>query len=68
MKIVHRDDYRARRAADYPPLTELADALVHQQAGDGSKLCAYLDACRAVKARYPKPDPAAPKSSESKTT
>ncbi|WNJ88464.1 hypothetical protein [Bosea sp. 685] len=62
MKIVHRDDYRARRAADYPALTELADALVHQQAGDGAKLRAYLDACRAVKARYPKPDPANPTS------
>ena len=28
MKISHRGDYGRRRAAEYPPLTDLADALV----------------------------------------
>ncbi len=55
MKIHHRDDYAKRRAREYPPLTDLADALVHQANGDDTKLEAYLAACRAVKERYPKP-------------
>jgi hypothetical protein len=62
MKIVHLDDYGRRRAAEYPPIADFADALVHQAAGDDSQLQAYLAACRAVKARYPKPAPANPKS------
>lgn len=57
MKIKHTDDYRRRRAAEYPDLSELADALVHDHAGDGSKLEAYLKACQDVKARFPKPAP-----------
>ena len=55
MKISHRGDYGRRRAAEYPPLTDLADALVHQAAGDDTKLQAYLAACLTVKQRYPKP-------------
>lgn len=55
MKIVHADDYSMRRAAEYPPLSELADAMVHRAAGDDSKLKAYFEACRAVKERFPKP-------------
>lgn len=57
MKIVHLDDYGRRRAAEYPPLTDLADALVHRAAGDETKLTAYLQACTAVKAKFPKPEP-----------
>lgn len=55
MKIAHRSSYARRRAAEYPPIEELADALVHQAAGDDTKLTAYLDACKAVKSRFPKP-------------
>lgn len=55
MKIRHRDDYRLRRAQEYPAITEFADAMVHQAAGDPSKLEAYFAACQAVKDRYPKP-------------
>lgn len=55
MKIAHRSSYAQRRAAEYPPIEELADALVHQAAGDETKLTAYLEACKAVKERYPKP-------------
>lgn len=56
MKIAHRSSYARRRAAEYPPIEELADALVHQSTtGDDTKLTAYLDACKAVKSRFPKP-------------
>lgn len=69
MKILHRSNYGSRRAADYPPITDLADALVHQANGDDTKLQAYLEACRAVKDRYPKPkggDKLAPKDPENR--
>ena len=56
MKIKHTDDYRRRRAMEYPALTELADALVHERNGDPTKLEAYIKACREVKERYPKLD------------
>lgn len=54
MKIEHRSDYRRRRANEYPPLADLADAFVHQANGDDTKLTAYLEACKAVKERFPK--------------
>lgn len=44
----------AERAANYPPLADLADALYWQSQGDTSKLEAYLAACDAVKRKYPK--------------
>jgi hypothetical protein len=45
-------DYRRERAAAYPPLADLADALVKQ---DDAALTRYRDQCLAVKARFPKP-------------
>lgn len=48
-------DYRSKRAAEYPPLADLADALVKQPADGGAALAAYRAACLAVKAKYPKP-------------
>ena len=45
-------DYRAMRAAAYPPLADLADALVKQ---DDAALADYREQCLAVKARFPKP-------------
>ncbi len=47
--------YIAKRQAEYPPLTDLADALYHQSKGDETKLTAYLAKCEAVKTKYPKP-------------
>lgn len=48
--------YREKRAKEYPPLADLADALVHQAMGDNSvALNAYYTACEAVKTKYPKP-------------
>ena len=47
--------YIAKRQAEYPPLTDLADALYHQSKGDETKLTAYLTNCEEVKTKYPKP-------------
>ena len=46
--------YIAKRAPEYPPLTDLADALYHQSKGDETKMTAYLAKCEAVKQKYPK--------------
>ena len=48
--------YRRLRAPEYPPVTDLADAIFWQQQGDNSKMEAYIAACEAVKAKYPKPE------------
>jgi len=50
-----RTEYQRLRAPEYPPLTDLADAIFWQQQGDESKMEAYVAACEAVKAKYPKP-------------
>ena len=47
--------YIENRQREYPPLTDLADALYHQSKGDETKLTAYLEKCEAVKTKYPKP-------------
>ena len=44
----------AKRHAAYPPIQDLADALVHQAMGNTGKMDAYLAACVAVKERFPK--------------
>jgi hypothetical protein len=43
--------YIAKRAAEYPPITDYLDAVVK---GDTEQQQAYIDACLAVKAKYPK--------------
>jgi hypothetical protein len=48
--------YIENRQREYPPLTDLADALYHQSKGDETKLTAYLSKCEAVKTKYPKPN------------
>jgi hypothetical protein len=45
----------AKRQAEYPSLGEFADAFVKMQNGDSSQMEAYVTACMAVKAKYPKP-------------
>lgn len=47
--------YQDHRRLAYPPLSELADALVHQMGGNNDPMERYLAACAAVKATYPKP-------------
>lgn len=48
--------YQRQRAPEYPPVSDLADALYWASEGDDSKLTAYYAACAAVKAKYPKPE------------
>ena len=44
--------YKAKRAAEYPPMTDYIDGIVK---GDTAQVQTYIDACLAVKAKYPKP-------------
>lgn len=44
--------YAEKRASEYPPITDYADAWVKN---DEVALEAYRQACLAVKAKYPKP-------------
>ena len=44
--------YKAKRAAEYPDYRDYLDGLVK---GDQAQMQAYIDACLAVKAKYPKP-------------
>ena len=43
--------YIAKRAAEYPNVTEYLDGIVKN---DQAQIQAYIDACLAVKAKYPK--------------
>lgn len=43
--------YIAKRAAEYPPITDYLDGVVK---GDQQQIDAYIAACQAVKAKYPK--------------
>lgn len=54
MHIHHISDYSKRRADEYPPLSEFADAIYWQTKGDNSKMEEYLRKCEEVKAKYPK--------------
>lgn len=43
--------YDAKRRAEYPPFTDYLDAVVKS---DQTAIAAYIAACQAVKAKYPK--------------
>jgi Holliday junction resolvasome RuvABC endonuclease subunit len=45
--------YKTHRAAKYPPITDYIDGVVK---GDKEQIQAYIDACLAVKDKYPKPE------------
>lgn len=47
--------YQAERAAMYPTLDQLADALYWRERGKPEAFDAWLSACDAVKAAHPKP-------------
>jgi hypothetical protein len=47
-----KTEYQRQRAAEYPPITDYIDGVVK---GDQAQVQAYIDACLAVKAKYPKP-------------
>ena len=44
--------YKNQRQLEYPPITDYIDGVVK---GDQAQVQAYIDACLAVKAKYPKP-------------
>ena len=43
--------YIAKRAAEYPPMSDYLDGVVK---GDQAQIDTYIAACQAVKAKYPK--------------
>ena len=45
--------YKEQRQLEYPSITNYIDGIVK---GDQAQIQAYIDACLAVKAKYPKPD------------
>lgn len=44
-------DYQFKRTSEYPPMTDYLDGVVK---GDQAQIDAYIAACLAVKAKYPK--------------
>jgi len=46
--------YKAKRQAEYPPMTDYLDGVVK---GDQAQVDAYIAACLAVKTKYPKAKP-----------
>jgi len=49
--LVASEAYKAKREAEYPPYTDYLDGIVK---GDNAQVQAYIDACNAVKHKYPK--------------
>ena len=45
-------DYQRKRMREYPPVTDYLDGIVKN---DQAQVQTYIDACLAVKAKYPKP-------------
>ena len=45
-------EYQRQREKEYPPITDYLDGVVK---GDQAQIDAYIAACQAVKAKYPKP-------------
>ena len=46
-------EYQRQRSLEYPPMADYLDGIVK---GDTAQVQAYVDACLAVKAKYPKPE------------
>jgi len=42
-----------KRKSEYPPMADYLDGIVK---GDQAQIDAYIAACQAVKAKYPKPE------------
>ena len=49
--LIASEEYKEKRAREYPPMTDYLDGIVK---GDTAQVQAYIDACLAVKAKYPK--------------
>lgn len=50
-KYVFDNAYKELRSKEYPPITDYLDGVVK---GDQTQIQAYIDACQAVKDKYPK--------------
>lgn len=48
-----KTEYQRQRAAEYPPMADYIDGIVK---GDQAQVQTYINACLAVKAKYPKPE------------
>ena len=49
--LIASEAYKVKRVAEYPPFTDYLDGIVK---GDNAQVQAYIDACLAVKNKYPK--------------
>jgi len=49
--LIASEAYKDKRVAEYPSFTDYLDGIVK---GDNAQVQAYIDACLAVKAKYPK--------------
>jgi hypothetical protein len=49
--LIASEAYKDKRAAEYPSFIDYLDGIVK---GDNAQVQAYIDACLAVKAKYPK--------------
>ena len=49
--LVEANEYKVKRLSEYPDFREYLDGIVK---GDATQIQAYIDACNAVKAKYPK--------------
>jgi hypothetical protein len=47
------EPYTVKRQREYPPIADYIDGVVK---GDQAQIDAYIAACQAVKAKYPKPE------------
>jgi hypothetical protein len=52
--LMASEAYKAKRAAEYPDFRDYLDGIVK---GDNAQVQAYIDACNAVKNKYPKGAP-----------
>jgi len=48
---INANAYKAKRAAEYPPITDYLDGVVK---GDQAQIDKYIADCQAVKDKYPK--------------
>jgi hypothetical protein len=51
-QLVDKNSYKEKRFAEYPDFKDYLDGIVK---GDQAQIQAYIDACLAVKQKYPKP-------------
>ncbi len=49
--LIASEAYKEKRAAEYPSFIDYLDGIVK---GDNAQVQAYIDACNAVKNKYPK--------------